>query len=480
MPAKAGRKRRILVFGLVFLVAVLAAISIPGYVFFTRDEGVVYANVVDQFKYGSVGTEAEQGFPYYVWEVLPTVFSDLLPEGEGQGWERFGFLYEPGRDRPIGMTFRKKPIGLVGVNCALCHTSTVQASASSPRRLVLGMPAAGFKLGEYINFLRAVGRDERFDADTLMPAIEKRFDLSLLERPLYRYGVIPRTRDALRELDDDFQWLDRWPAQGPGRVSTFSGWKVHFHYDPNADDFVGTSDFPSIWNQRIRRDVPSHWDGNNTSLLERNISASLAVGATKDSIDVDELNRVGMWLLDLQPPSFPKRRIDTALASRGERIYGQQCASCHDVGGSEFGAITPLEQIGTDPDRVTSFTPDLVEDMNMLGGGKPWAFSHFRKTDGYANGPLDGLWLRAPYLHNGSVPSLRALLFPAQRPAVFHTGYDVYDWQDGGFVTSGPQARRRGFRYDTRLRGNHNTGHLYGTLLPARQRDALIEYLKTK
>ena len=48
--------------------------------------------------------------------------------------------------------------------------------------------------------------------------------------------------------------------------------------------------------------------------------------------------------------------------------------------------------------------------MNTIGTGKPWKFSHFRKTNGYAGMPLDGIWLRAPYLHNGSVPTLRALL----------------------------------------------------------------------
>ena len=50
-------------------------------------------------------------------------------------------------------------------------------------------------------------------------------------------------------------------------------------------------------------------------------------------------------------------------------------------------------------------------EMNKIGEGHPWKFSHFRKTEGYANMPLDGLWLRAPYLHNGSVPdSARAAL----------------------------------------------------------------------
>jgi len=93
--------------------------------------------------------------------------------------------------------------------------------------------------------------------------------------------------------------------------------------------------------------------------------------------------------------------------------------------------------------------------------------------------PLDGVWLRAPYLHNGSVPTLRALLFPDERPVVFVRGYDVYDWDRVGFMADGPEAERQGVPFDTRLRGNANTGHLYGRELPASDREALIEYLKT-
>ena len=118
--------------------------------------------------------------------------------------------------------------------------------------------------------------------------------------------------------------------------------------------------------------------------------------------------------------------------------------------------------------------------MNTIGEGRPWRFSHFRKTNGYANMPLDGLWLRAPYLHNGSVPNLRALLFPEERPAEFYRAYDVYDWKTVGFVSSGPEAERQGVKYSTADRGNRNTGHLYGTKLDAAAKNALLEYLKTK
>jgi hypothetical protein len=117
--------------------------------------------------------------------------------------------------------------------------------------------------------------------------------------------------------------------------------------------------------------------------------------------------------------------------------------------------------------------------MNTIGEGKPWRFNHFRKTDGYANMPLDGLWLRAPYLHNGSVPTLRALLFPEERPRVFYRGYDVYDWDNVGFVSSGPDAEANGVKFDVSLRGNGNAGHVYGATLSRQERDALLEYLKT-
>ena len=73
--------------------------------------------------------------------------------------------------------------------------------------------------------------------------------------------------------------------------------------------------------------------------------------------------------------------------------------------------MTDIAEIGTDPQRLHSFTPELAVRMNTIGRGRPWAFRRFRKTNGYANMPLDGIWLRAPYLHNGSVAN-------AARPAV--------------------------------------------------------------
>ena len=82
--------------------------------------------------------------------------------------------------------------------------------------------------------------------------------------------------------------------------------------------------------------------------------------------------------------------------------------------------------------------------MNLLYAGYPWRFTHFRKTNGYANMPLDGVWLRAPYLHNGSAPSLRDLLEPPEaRPKTFYRGYDVYDSREGGVRFDRRRGRRQ-------------------------------------
>lgn len=467
---------------LVVLAALIAAGGVSAYTFLTRNDPVVYSNIVEQYKYGSIGTEQLQGIPYELWVVLPQVFPDLLPRAPGKGYERFGFMYEPGHVTPIGTTYREKPIGLVGLNCAVCHMGSYRDSPSSPRQMVLGMPSNRMRLWDYIQFLRKAAADKRFNADTILAAIDRRFPgrFSFFDRQFWRHIIIPQAKDGLRKASRDFSWLDARPPYGPGRVDTFNPLKERAHFDMAADHTVGTVDFPSIWDQRDHRGLHLHWDGNNTSLLERNLSATRAVGATDDSVDIYQLDRLAKWLLDLRPPAYPRARIDSSLASRGETIYNQQCAACHDIGGARVGQVTPISQIGTDPNRLNSFTPALAAELNTVGKGKPWHFHHFRKTHGYANLLLDGLWLRAPYLHNGSVPNLRALLFPAERPTVFYTGYDVYDWKNVGFVTSGPAARREGWRYDTRVRGNGNQGHLYGTKLTAAQKLAVIEYLKTK
>ena len=101
----------------------------------------------------------------------------------------------------------------------------------------------------------------------------------------------------------------------------------------------------------------------------------------------------------------------------------------------------------------------------------------FNSLLAYKARPLNGIWATAPYLHNGSIPNLHQLLLPArERIPQFYVGKLEYDPEHVGFVT---EAFEGGFKFDTTIPGNLNTGHEYGTGLSEQVRRELIEYLKT-
>ena len=254
---------------------------------------------------------------------------------------------------------------------------------------------------------------------------------------------------------------------------------MQFNFPVPEKDAAGQTDLPSIWNQGPRRGLQLHWDGNNDSMEERNKSAALGAGVTPPTIDLKSMKRVEDWIVDLPAPKYPYA-IDETLAARGAPLYEQHCAECHEFGRAKIGKVTPIDEIGTDRNRLDSFSYEFAANMNLLYAGYPWRFTHFRKTNGYANMPLDGVWLRAPYLHNGSTPSLRDLLEPPEaRPKTFYRGYDVYDSRKAGFVSGVAEEKgKRYFLYDTSLPGNGNGGHLYGTQLPSADKDAIVEYMK--
>ncbi len=513
---RASRKWRYLSWLVLALILVLGSIVV--YRFLVLTVPTTYADPVEHFKYGSIGSEPVSGIPYWMFQALPRMFADKLPDGAPADYRAFGLLYEPGKDLPIG-TSRRKVAGIerVWLNCSVCHVGTVRAEPGGEQQLILGAPANNLRLFDFIQFMRAAAVDNRWQPDYVFEKIEVvGGDLGLLKRLLYRFVVIDQVRAGLLDLEGQLRFLDRQAALGhdwgPGRVDTFNPYKkIQFNYDmtriPDAE-LAGAADYPSIWMQRPRQGMNLHWDGNNASVEERNLSASLGAGVTPTTIDMASLQRVRDWLWELPAPAFPTERIDQAKAASGAPLYARYCASCHGGPGTDgsydydraryprLGEVEPLAAIGTDPGRWRSYTPEFAGDQNLLYASYPHPgddcetrlcsarFAHFKKTDGYANQPLDGIWARSPYLHNGSVPTLRALLDPpAERPATFYRGNDVFDWDRVGYDQSLPtQAPGAVFLFDTRLPGNSNSGHAgpaYGTDLPAASKDAIVEYMKT-
>ena len=97
----------------------------------------------------------------------------------------------------------------------------------------------------------------------------------------------------------------------------------------------------------------------------------------------------------------------------------------------------------------------------------------------YKTRPLNGIWATAPYLHNGSVPNLDALLQPAaNRPKSFSIGVRTYDPINVGYQTEVLGFPRFNVNNPdgTPITGNSNAGHEYGANLSGDQRRQLIEY----
>ncbi len=186
------------------------------------------------------------------------------------------------------------------------------------------------------------------------------------------------------------------------------------------------------------------------------------------------------FLRSKRPPKYPFP-VDSGLAAKGQIIYAKDCAYCHAIApGTRVGTVIDVSEVGTDANRLDTWTAEAARIANQKVASLGITRKDMVKTNGYQSVPLDGLWLRAPYLHNGSVPNLRELLEPqARRTKIFWNGFDVYDSANVGFDTQSAEARRVGFRFDTSLKGNGNQGHLYGTKLSAAEKKALLEYMKT-
>jgi hypothetical protein len=478
------------------LVVLVLAGAIGGLVWYKlfREVPTNYADDADLFKYGSIGNEAYDGIPYWLWLVLPRVFPEHLP-GNG-GYAALGMVWEEGHTLPDGswkpsgevpIGFSKKTIGFprIAMNCAICHLSVVRKPDENVATLYPGGTGNQMNTQGYLRFLFACANDPRFTADILMPEIQYNVKLSLVDQLLYRYLLIPQTRKALLEQEKRYAFMSTRPDWSIGEIDPFNPVKFNvLGMDSATDDTVGNSDMEPIWNLQPREGMALHWDGLNTSIREVILSSAIGDGARAPTLPLATLERLENYLRKLPAPEYPFP-VDQKLAARGKEIYQRTgCAECHNFGAKRTGTVIPVAEVGTDPERHKLWREEAARRYNNYAKDYPWKFNNFRATDGYASVPLDGVWIRAPFLHNGSVPSLSDLLEPpAKRPKVFYRGNNLYDPTKVGFVSDVAEEKgRRFFKYDTSLKANSNAGHAgatYGTGLSADDKTALVEYLKT-
>ncbi|MGH6923980.1 MAG: hypothetical protein ACRED5_09595 [Propylenella sp.] len=280
--------------------------------------------------------------------------------------------------------------------------------------------------------------------------------------------------------------------------------------------------FSEDWRPRAQ------FDGSISDIDARSAFAALAQGATSINLAKPEIShnirQASAYTTTLRAPRFtdvfPDAQLaDAATLSQGRSVYRAHCFDCHGDrtadGSWEVGprtnTVIPLAEIGTDPERVTfryyGELAGLVHahfDQHRQGAPYLATAPHKRhpfnfdrtliyplpgeeeneEARGYVAGPLDGAFLRAPYIHNASVLTLAELINLEPRRDVFYRGRNLYDLSRVGFVSPAKADARHYFEYDTETVGNANTGHDYPWAYddPARSEPdlrALIEYVKT-
>ncbi len=264
-----------------------------------------------------------------------------------------------------------------------------------------------------------------------------------------------------------------------------------------------------VWNETpayeipqelIPTDVPPWWvlkkknamfysalgNGDFCRFLMGSSLLTMANDSTAQQLD-DKFPDLLAYLYTLEPPVYPEN-INNTIAEEGKAIFAENCQECHGTYGTEASfpnLLVDLQRIGTDPLLVEGYQGTHYEYMvnwfNNGWFGQDPNGGQLVARNGYLAQPLDGIWASAPYLHNGSVPTLEDLLNSSQRPTYWKRSFNTsdIDFEKVGWNYTVETSKVDSDTYDTTKEGYGNQGHYFGDNLSSTERSALIEYLKT-
>lgn len=431
---------------------------------------------------------------------------------------RFGFLYPqsvdgapaemrlPLAEKPLGMTHGFiAPIGgarveVANLGCAACHSGVAYSADGKPQpdRVVLGMPNTSLDLESYTQAIFTALRRHVSDPG-LLPMVDTLFpDMGWQERASLRWIVLPLARGRLATLADATRAL-AFPNGLPGATNGVAALKFQMG-TPLLGGGAGDRGFVSIPDLGLRHhrsrllvDGAYATPSGKADPYELAVITSFftvpSMGVTPEMArrHLPEAEAIFAWLADYRPQAYPGP-IDRAAAEQGAALYARGCASCH--GSFDWNAGVPrlasypdwIGDVGTDPLRAQAVDSELAAAIRNSAYGTAISVTN---GQGYAAPPLAGVWASAPYLHNGSVPSLAALLDPPLRPARFMVGGHALDWHSMGLRLTPEGDYPAGYtpfaepqRVDTTQPGLGNGGHTYGSELTPQERQALIAFLK--
>ncbi|MES1220501.1 MAG: cytochrome c [Bacteroidota bacterium] len=264
---------------------------------------------------------------------------------------------------------------------------------------------------------------------------------------------------------------------------------LRFRRDTNyfpTPPVVIPEDVPALWITKKRKalTVNAMRQGN---FLKHIVSTSITT--LKDTLEAREIythtRDVWAYIKNLQAPKYPYP-VDQNLAEKGKQIFLQTCSGCHGTYGKNGdypNELIPAIIIGTDSLMWKYFIkyPEYSEWFNKSWFAVSGSPASTNPQPGYVPPPLDGVWITAPYLHNGSVPTIEDVLNSKNRPIYWKRNFNKqeYDYEKLGWryeTLSKPGGKKT---YNTDIPGYGNYGHRFGDQLTDAERKAVIEYLKT-
>ena len=446
----------------------------------------------EYFHNGNFGSPHQTGVPYALAVAAIEHYPEQLGGDRDRFCEKFGIASRPDRPNGLPAGFALARDGITGLdfvmtNCSFCHNGEVNGQD------IPGLGSRMLRLNELNNAVVDVVARDDFNEKTMLPLVRA---AAKRQKTPWGWRGSWATKVAIRRLKERaasgtaFGGMKGLNA-GPGRNSAIEFAKAASKV-PIAPPY-SYSKYPAVWVYGKRSTF-----GYDGSIVGDRAMALSAVEFNKLMPANDLVKRRDRWesvyayLLALEPPRYPGA-VDSVLAGSGHEVFVARCSGCHGTYGYRGEPdhyeekIVPLSTIRTDGDRLHSITPELVAAREK---GPLARYVHIEPTQGYVAPPLDGIWCRAPYLHNGSVPTVVDLLRPASdRPTQFYVGSGTdYDLDRLGLLyteDAGPDGRRVGrrasprqFLFDTTLPGNFNGGHDVGSKLTAEERRAVLEYLK--
>lgn len=355
-------------------------------------------------------------------------------------------------------------------NCFTCHASAFEGE------IVLGL---GNSFSDYRRNLKPLGKGLRFAMKLAYGKTSPEW-AAFEDFDHYFNAMAPHIRTNQPGVNPAAHLAEACTAYRNPTDLTYTGAPLY-----PLPSFTIATDVPPLWNVRKKNALyyTAVGRGDFSKLLfQASVLGIPDSAAARKS--VEHFKDVVAWLRTLEPPVFPYP-TDRDLAASGKALFEAHCSSCHGVYGeteSYPNKVVALDVIRTDPYYATyAVQAPIVSWYNQSWFGTSLPQSRFEPEAGYIAPPLDGVWATAPYLHNGSVPTLDDLLNSSQRPNRWERSGDSrdYDYEKVGWKYKAKNRSGGKWTYDTTIPGYANSGHYFGDKFSGAERKALIEYLKT-